>query len=93
MKSSGQTSHTEQIDFARFIAPVIRKYGFMTTGDVKRYIAEHFPLCEGDMELRPNLEPRWEQIVRNLKSNKVFDKNPDLGVLSVKGGFQYVGGN
>lgn len=92
MKSSGQISHTVQIEYARFISPVIRKRGFMTTSETKKYIKDHFPLNEADWRELPCGVIRWHQVVRNLKSNRVFEDHPELGVLNVKGGFQYIGG-
>lgn len=88
MKSSGPISNTKDVEFAHFIAPVIRKKGYMSTGEVKRFIEEFYDLTDDDKELIPSGFPRWEQVVRNMKSNKVFYRFPELGVVHANRGFK-----
>lgn len=87
-KSSGPISNTKDIDFAKFIAPVIRKKGYMSTSEVKAFIEQFFDLNEEDHVVLPCGEIRWKQVVRNMKSNRVFIRFPELGVEHANRGFK-----
>lgn len=67
-----------------FLKIISRHPDGVTTREVMRIIEMTYPFSEEDLEILPSTgKPRWEQIVRNLNSNKVMQIN-DLAYIEDK---------